>query len=496
MEKSKRQSSRLKKSILSSLPDKSAERISSSKNVKKSSKFKRSIKPHQYGEIITVDETNLAGVLSQPIQTKRRQIQTGTEEILGDVVVLEDVQTDISAPDLIQPKKKKAKKPRSPSPETYSETDSLPKNQKSKRNPIYQVLSSDEDSNDIHSYKNIWEEALEDKATSTREEYEVPEKRPYSVIPFPRAQPMHYLNKFVANKTLLGEPSFRRVSNRGPMMFSSFPTNKHFRGTIACSKVAGNILGEIIEQKKDFDGIFCMQIPNSLRVFNHQNVKEVEDKDIHLERQNTSHFINDAEIHFQEKQRESYKPLALTGFSNSQPFGKLLLLKSGKIILQVGARRDLSWIPLSRFIKKTAAIVDFTGASQNKQTSSSLQPINKMTLHSLGRIQHVFSAFYNYSNILETLPPVMSSKIQPCVEEVDLTGDQSHVKIKEEMNANDAVMLKRKAVVKKTTKTASFLFQKSQVKNDTIQQKKKKRVQQPSKTKATNLRRRKPKPSN
>uniref|UniRef100_A0AC34FS95 Uncharacterized protein n=1 Tax=Panagrolaimus sp. ES5 TaxID=591445 RepID=A0AC34FS95_9BILA len=505
MEKSKRQSSRLKKSTVSSLSEKSAERVFPSKNVKNSSNFKRPIKPHQYGEIITVDETNLAGILSQPIQIKKRQIQTGTEEILGDVIVLEDVQADIPAPNLILPKKK-TKKPRSPSPEVLSETESLPIHRKTKRNQIYQIVSSDEESSDIHSYKNIWEEALKDKSSSTREEYEVPEKRPYSVIPFPRAQPIHYLNKFVANKNLLSEPSFRPVSNRGPMTFSSFPENKYFNGTNACSKVAGNILGDIISKKKDFDGIFCMQIPNSLRVFNQQNVEEVEDKDIYLEKQNTSHFINDAEIQFQPKQRDFHKPVALAGFSNSQPFGKLLLLKSGKIVLQVGTRRFDVVSTSPYHDHQMAAIVDFTGASQNKQqTSSFLQPNKKMALHSLGRIQHVFSAFYNYSKILETLPPVTSSsKIQTCVEEVDLTADdQSHVKIKEEeMNVTDAV-LKRKAAASKrvTKKTTSLLSQKSQVKNDTYQQKKKKRVQQqpPSKTKttkATNLRRRKPKPSN
>jgi hypothetical protein len=500
MEKSKRQSSRIKKTAaISSLPGKSADRIFPSKKLKNAINFRKPIKPHQYGEIITVDETNLSGIISQPIETKKRRIQTGTDEILGEVIELEDLEKDIAPiSEPIQLKKKSRKPQRSPSFEVLSDDEVLPLNRKIKRIAADNiVVSSDEETSDIHGYKNIWEDAIKEKRSNTREEFNSPEKKPHSVLPIPRSQPMHFLNKFIANKSLLlNEPSFRSVGNRGPMMFSSFPMNKHFNGTKACSKVAGNILSDIIQKKKDFDGLFCMQIPNSLRVFNHENVGEVEDKDISLEKQNSSNFINDAEIHFQQKQRNFHKPLALAGFSNSQPFGKLLLLKSGKIVLQVGGRRFDVVSTSPYHDHQTAVIVDFTGSTTSQQnmpssSSSSLQP-NKMALHSLGRIQHVFSAFYNYSKILETLPPLKSST--KCIEEVDLTVDQIDEKLENDNDttakANDDHMFKRK---KGTTKK-SFLSRKSQISKIDIIQKKKKRVE-PSKTKATNSRRRKPKPS-
>jgi hypothetical protein len=117
MEKSKRQSSRIKKTAaFSSLPGKSAERIFPSKKLKSTIKFRKPIKPHQYGEIITVHETNLSGIISQPIETKKRRIQTGTEEILGEVVELEDIEKDVAPiSEPIQLKKKTRKPQRSPS---------------------------------------------------------------------------------------------------------------------------------------------------------------------------------------------------------------------------------------------------------------------------------------------------------------------------------------------------------------------------------------------
>lgn len=49
------------------------------------------------------------------------------------------------------------------------------------------------------------------------------------------------------------------------MTFTSQAVYQQFRGTTACSKVAGNVLSDIFKNPQFFHQLFSMQIPNSLK---------------------------------------------------------------------------------------------------------------------------------------------------------------------------------------------------------------------------------------
>ena len=92
-------------------------------------------------------------------------------------------------------------------------------------------------------------------------------------------------------------------------------------------------------------------------------------------------------------------------------------------------------------------------------------------LHSLGKVEYFFNAFYNYSEILDNLPPNTSSASKPIVEEVDLTDNHPNAETKEK-NDNECGKINEKSKRKTATKiTTSSLNRKSRAKHEILKKK-------------------------
>uniref|UniRef100_A0A7E4W645 DNA-directed RNA polymerase III subunit RPC4 n=1 Tax=Panagrellus redivivus TaxID=6233 RepID=A0A7E4W645_PANRE len=405
---------------------------------------KNFVKTPRVGDVITIDEVELTGLVAQPAPSKPKyRRQTGTEEILEDFIVPDDVEVEDDSPRKSKPKPK-AKPKTSKKAIIDEEDDDLIQSSSMIEKMVKHSIgpSKDQEPAETNGFTSIWETALKAPASSTRDRMVLPLALPTSVLPVPRAQPMHFLNKFTGMKLPLTLPHLRTVSTPKPMLFSNHEVNQHFKGTTACSKIAGNVLRDVII-KKESKEIFCMQIPNSLKTFTNQNCHEMYQSDIEVSKQNVMQ-PPDPEVNAsifaknQPKVRQLPTTLALSGFSTDKPFGKLQLLKSGKVVLRIGSRVldvtstnvdeknmiatliDVSTMPKVKTTVSQGGDVSAPHVNNDRLEEASRSSGNQITV--LGPATHTLVASYSYDRILETMPPVKTEPVSNPVE-VDLTSN-------------------------------------------------------------------------
>ncbi|KAE9555649.1 hypothetical protein FO519_001120 [Halicephalobus sp. NKZ332] len=345
--------------------------------------------PH-IGQVIDLAEIGEVGLIPQPVEQKRRQPRkapTGTEEILGTLDINDDVGSQLKT--------------------------------KTARGKKGKVAELEPFVNSMITKSNL-------QSTSIK-------VQPAKIYPVPLAQPAHWLNKYATKKLPLEEPRFRNVNDIGKMIFHENSLQKRFDGTKACSKVAGNFFKQIFRQKNGYDGLFIMQLPSSLRVMNNDNVDKLVDEDIRLKEQNLNVENPDLTgplfVENYSQRNEPPKASALQNFKHDQPFGKIQVFKSGRVVLKIG-NRQLDIITTSPSQEHDmGAIFDHQGIMRTNPQQVK-PPLNQRipTLNILGKIDQYFSAFYDYNSILEELSPDINgfdkkvARQEPV--EVDLTVDQ------------------------------------------------------------------------
>lgn len=191
-----------------------------------------------------------------------------------------------------------------------------------------------------------------------------------------------------------------------------------------------------------------MQLPNSLRVITNNNMDKLVDEDIRLKEQNLNvensvirlNIYLNYSCYFQDltgplfvenysQRNEPPKAFALQNFKHNEPFGKLQVLKSGRVVLKVGNRQldVITTSPSQEY--DIGAVFDHQGIMQtNPQQAKPPLSQRTSTLNILGQINQYFSAFYDYNNILDELSPDVTGFQKQIVQqepiEVDLTADQ------------------------------------------------------------------------
>uniref|UniRef100_A0AC34GAP8 Uncharacterized protein n=1 Tax=Panagrolaimus sp. ES5 TaxID=591445 RepID=A0AC34GAP8_9BILA len=231
---------------------------------------------------------------------RSRPVQTGTEEILGNIVEYENDLPNSHPKKSLFTKQKEAKKivaetatadlsddddiDMSELPETspdglITQLRERPTIKKSDKKPEingykdiwergqYNRVTRSDKKPEINGYKDIWERGQYNRVTRVIGDFPKAKDRCFVARPIPRAQPVHYMNKFARQKLPLAEPQFRKIKAQPPMTFTSQAVYQQFRGTEACSKVAGHVLADIIKNPHFFRKLFSIQIPNSLKVF-------------------------------------------------------------------------------------------------------------------------------------------------------------------------------------------------------------------------------------
>uniref|UniRef100_A0A7E4UQ87 RNA polymerase III Rpc4 n=1 Tax=Panagrellus redivivus TaxID=6233 RepID=A0A7E4UQ87_PANRE len=351
---------------------------------------------------------------------RRGNVQTGTEEILGY----------ISDPENNKPRARERER------STKSKTAIIAPPSEDERSPS--PMDCDVPSEDIggqicvlkqrpnlvnrddgaflnDGYKDIWTDALTNEVTKMKGSFDTVRDKPYSVIPIPRAQPAHYLNKFTANKIPLREPCFKVITMRPPTTFTKQSIDAQFHGTTACSKVAGRTLTGILEKPHLYKSLFSIQLPNSLRSFTSMN-KDTIDEDIRVSDLNVG--LNDEEtpatIKGVKQEAVKHRYHCLAGFASDKPFGKLQLLKSGRVVLRVGHRVFDVCSTSNNRESQVGAIFELDASEEGPKSSvlgvSRARPVDvEMAstptdqIHMLGKVEHYFSAYYDYEKIFEEL---------------------------------------------------------------------------------------------
>lgn len=104
----------------------------------------------------------------------------------------------------------------------------------------------------------------------------------------------------------------------------------------------------------------------------------------------------------------------LTQFSSNQPFGKLQLLKSGRVVLRVGNRVFDVCTSTQNHDTHVGAIFECESAEEKSRAPSSSNvhradaSNHQDNLFLLGKIEHFFTAYYDYQKILKELDSVKS----------------------------------------------------------------------------------------
>uniref|UniRef100_A0AC34Q9D2 Uncharacterized protein n=1 Tax=Panagrolaimus sp. JU765 TaxID=591449 RepID=A0AC34Q9D2_9BILA len=446
------------KPLISTRPSKSAERPD---NVKKNVKKNQRIRLPRIGDIVDVRNIEDVGIVPQSLpQRQHRRQMTGTEEILEEFIVLDDEAGPSS-------KSTKAKSPRKTRKNDKSSTNST-LSRSSKSLPRFGYEKDDESS----SYAEVWEKALKNPDISTTEEYEKPEKIAVSAIPFPPTQAVRFVNKFSKRQLSLKELAPETSAKNEHLLFSNEAKKRQSDGIHDCSKIAGKILKQMFDNPDEFDSMFTIQLPNSLRVFDHKTLTNDDNKDLKVDEIGKNKYEQDFNtplfVNNNSRQRQIPQTLALANFNHEIPFGKLQLLKSGRIVLKIANRQfDL----VSYGNKKEynlAAIFDFEGLMEtNPKKQKPPQNQRQPTLKILGQIDHCFSAFYDYSKILENVPqnipkPKQMEILPGKPIEVDLTKDPEK-KVPDMKNAKkQRSYSKKKTVVKiELPKNRSKILRKS-----------------------------------
>uniref|UniRef100_A0A914YS64 Uncharacterized protein n=1 Tax=Panagrolaimus superbus TaxID=310955 RepID=A0A914YS64_9BILA len=351
---------------------------------------------------------------------RSRPIQTGTEEILGNIVEHEN-DLPHSHPKKQFTKQKEFKEIVADTAAATLSDDDIDMSElletspdglitQLRGRPTIKKLDSKPEAN---GYKDIWDRGQYNKVTRVIGDYPKAKDRCYIVRPIPRAQPVHYMNKFARQKLSLAEPHFRKIKPQPPMTFTSQAVYQQFRGTEACSKVAGHVLADILENPHFFRKLFSIQIPNSLKAFSIDNDSA---DDIMIAKQNV--MKNNAEneaaaaaVTMKSQPLKMKKPRyhCLTQFSSDQPFGKLQLLKSGRVVLRVGNRIFDVCTSTQNHDTHVGAIFEHDSTEEKSRTSAPLNGNQAANNHHqdnlflLGKIEHFFTAYYDYQKILKEL---------------------------------------------------------------------------------------------
>ncbi|KAE9553967.1 hypothetical protein FO519_002831 [Halicephalobus sp. NKZ332] len=344
---------------------------------------RQNVRGPQVGQIVNLSDVGEGGLM--PVEQKRfqpKRTTTGTEEILGTIDI------DYEAESKSWASRGKDEK--------EVKLEPLVNSMITKSN-LKSTSAVVPDSIRKRGFRAIWEDALKKDtgSTSTTSIYDRPKNIYVPAYPLPLAQPARCLNRFSTKKLPLEEPRFRQVNNKGNMIFHEEFFKRRFDGTRACSKVATGVFDKIFNQKKN--GLFIMQLPNSLRTITNENKNNLVDEDVKLKEQNE---LDENGV----PKGEQLKVLVLQNFQHDQPFGKIQILKSGRIVLKIGNRR-LDIVTTSPIQEHdVGAIVDhqetMQGNFQQGRFSVNQKP---SSMHVLGKVNQYFSAFYDYSKVLDEL---------------------------------------------------------------------------------------------
>uniref|UniRef100_A0AC35FFL9 Uncharacterized protein n=1 Tax=Panagrolaimus sp. PS1159 TaxID=55785 RepID=A0AC35FFL9_9BILA len=376
---------------------------------------------HRVGDRIVLSSVDAGFAPPEPPAKnsyRSKLIQTGTEEILGTIIEPENDLPLSNKNNLLL--KQKDVKETIAEPSIIVSDDDIDMNELPETTPdglITQlrerpIVKASDKKPEFNGYKDIWERGQYNRVTRVIGDFPKAKDRCFVVRPIPRAQPVHYLNKFARQKLPLAEPHFKKIKPQPPMTFTSQAVYQQFRGTEACSKVAGHVLSNIFENPQSCNKLFSIQIPNSIKTLS--NANDGNSDDIKIAEQNV--LKNDAESELTTTTKSQLLKMKkpryhiLTQFSEDEPFGKLQLLKSGRVVLRVGNRVFDVCTSTQNHDTHVGAIFEHetieeksrasTNTNENRAAASNNHQDN---LFLLGKIENFFTAYYDYQKILNEL---------------------------------------------------------------------------------------------
>lgn len=186
------------------------------------------------------------------------------------------------------------------------------------------------------------------------------------------------------------------------MTFAQNTESEDPQGMVFCSRAAGEVWKRIFEMPHLFRSVICLQLPNSLKALTNKG----EFKDIRVGDQNVVQG-DDVEVGGQRKQKPRYH--CMKNFNANEPFGKIQMLKSGRVILRIGDRKFDVCTTSKSFDPDVGIIMEFTDNEPRSARNGSGEYDEK--IHSLGMIKHHFSAYYNYEEVFNAADNTVTDRI-------------------------------------------------------------------------------------
>uniref|UniRef100_A0AC34Q7B9 Uncharacterized protein n=1 Tax=Panagrolaimus sp. JU765 TaxID=591449 RepID=A0AC34Q7B9_9BILA len=334
------------------------------------------------GERVTLSSADVGYAPPAPVTGGRsKNLQLGTEEIIGYISEEEQRKTVKT--------KREIKKERPASP-----TDVQGPIARMKKRQIY------EGSTQGGGYEALWNEAL--KITHIRTVPDIPplKDKVIPANPIPRTLAVEFLNKFSRRTQDVNEPEHISVKSTEFLTFTNESFKSRYDTTLVASKLAGDVWRNIFEMPHLFDALICFQLPNSLKVLTAKNVDDTLE-DLLVAKQNVQKEENDIGPHSEKKSKTRYH--CLQNFHHTQPFGKIQLLKSGRVVLRIGDRVLDLCLASNRYEANIGAIFESEGFDGKPKASrrDSMFDGYQNKIYSLGMIEHYFTTFYDYEKIFE-----------------------------------------------------------------------------------------------